>query len=257
MRGARTHMATSSAPGALVSVTVDANAGETPLYTALQARLGSGHVARQRLDVGDVALRKTDGDGRAIGTVLVERKTWADLAKSLADGRWHEQKARLLSAAADDAAAEGEAAGERAEADGARGGATSVLYVVEGALRGWNGTVDGGGGSMGAVGVMRNAALEAALVMAAVRDGVPVLRTKDAAHTVDVVAYLHAKLGDGDELTSGGAALGASASSYAGLVKHKRKRDNLTPAVTWAVMLAAVPGMSARKAEAHAERMYT
>ena len=52
---------------------------------------------------------------------------------------------------------------------------------------------------MGAVGATRNAALEAALVMAAVRDGVPVLRTKDAAHTVDAIAHLHGKLRDGDD----------------------------------------------------------
>ena len=30
--------------------------------------------------------------------MLIERKTWADLAKSLTDGRYAEQKARLLSA---------------------------------------------------------------------------------------------------------------------------------------------------------------
>ena len=30
--------------------------------------------------------------------MLVERKTWPDLAKSLSDGRYAEQKARLLSA---------------------------------------------------------------------------------------------------------------------------------------------------------------
>ena len=234
------------ASGTLVSVTVDTNAGETPLYTALEARLGAGHhMARQRLDVGDLVMRKMDGDGRAIGTVLIERKSWPDLAKSLADGRWHEQKARLVAAAAGVAGAEASD-----ETDGASDAcAAHVLYVVEGAMRGWTGTVGGGaGGAMGAVGATRNAQLEAAILMTAVRDGVPVLRTKDAAHTVETIAYLHAKLCETDELTGGAAPV--SAGSYAALVKHKRKRDNLTPAVTWAVMLAAVPGMSARKAEA-------
>ena len=36
--------------------------------------------------------------GSSGDVVLVERKTWADLAKSLSDGRYAEQKARLLSA---------------------------------------------------------------------------------------------------------------------------------------------------------------
>ena len=79
-------------------VRVDTNAGETPLFAALQARLGAEHhVVRERLDVGDVVLT-APGDGGA--TLIVERKTWPDLAKSLTDGRYAEQKARLLAVAA-------------------------------------------------------------------------------------------------------------------------------------------------------------
>ena len=37
------------------------------------------------------------------GTVYVERKTWVDWAKSLSDGRYANQKARLLAAAIDGA----------------------------------------------------------------------------------------------------------------------------------------------------------
>ena len=72
------------------TVRVDTNVGETPLFDALQARLGADLVARERLDVGDVVL-SAGGD-----TLLVERKTWVDLASSLTDGRYAEQKARLL-----------------------------------------------------------------------------------------------------------------------------------------------------------------
>ena len=61
-------------------VRVDTNAGETPLFAALQARLGAEHhVVRERLDVGDVVLTAPDGGA----TLIVERKTWPDLAKSL------------------------------------------------------------------------------------------------------------------------------------------------------------------------------
>ena len=78
---------------------VDTNAGETALFTALQARLGaeSHQVVRERLDVGDVVMTTGDGGAR----LLVERKTWADLASSLTDGRYAEQKVRLLAAAAE------------------------------------------------------------------------------------------------------------------------------------------------------------
>ena len=82
-------------------VRVDTNAGETPLFTALQARLGAEQVVRERLDVGDVVLTAPDGGA----TLIVERKSWPDLAKSLTDGRYAEQKARLLAARRKTAAA--------------------------------------------------------------------------------------------------------------------------------------------------------
>ncbi len=243
-----------------MAVRVDTNAGESALFAALQARLGAEQVVRERLDVGDVVL-KTDDGGTAL---VVERKTWADLASSLTDGRYAEQKARLLAVAAAAApAAPSNEEGEEEEgaeaqhaapasAPGASSSTIAVLYVVEGALRGWEGAV---GGAIGGPSRVKNAQLEAALVMTAVRDGIPVLRTKDTAHTVEVLVYLHGKLRAG-ELRLGGATAPAPGPpgngggfGYAALVK-KRKRDNFTPAATWAVMLAQPVGMSARKAAA-------
>ena len=246
-----------------MAVRVDTNAGESALFAALQARLGAEQVVRERLDVGDVVL-KTDDGGTAL---VVERKTWADLASSLTDGRYAEQKARLLAVAAAAAPAapsneEGEeeegAEAQHAAPASAPGASSStiiaVLYVVEGALRGWEGAV---GGAIGGPSRGKNAQLEAALVMTAVRDGIPVLRTKDTAHTVEVLVYLHGKLRAGELMGVGGGGAGAGASaassstapSYAALIK-KRKRDNLTPTATWEVMLAQPVGMSARKAAA-------
>ena len=49
------------------TVRVDTNVGETPLFDALQARLGAEQVVRERLDVGDVVL-SAGGD-----TLLIER----------------------------------------------------------------------------------------------------------------------------------------------------------------------------------------
>ena len=229
------------------SIVVDTNAGETALFQALVRRFDASTVTRRKLDVGDVMLVAD------AGTVYVERKTWVDWAKSLSDGRYANQKARLLAAARggdvedDD---EGEAPATTTTAT------TAVLYLVEGALAGWSGKVAGGGGGMGPVSKMTNAQLEAAVVMTAVRDGVPVLRSKDGAHSLELLVYLFDKLRAGELLQSsgGGAAAAASSSSgYAGLVVKKRPRDNMTPATTWEVMLAQVPGMSANKAAAVAK----
>ena len=150
-----------------MAVRVDTNAGESALFAALQARLGAEQVVRERLDVGDVVL-KTDDGGTAL---VVERKTWADLASSLTDGRYAEQKARLLAVAAAAAPAapsneEGEeeegAEAQHAAPASAPGASSStiiaVLYVVEGALRGWEGAV---GGAIGGPFRVKNAQLEA------------------------------------------------------------------------------------------------
>ena len=258
------------------AVRVDTNAGETPLFTALQARLGAEQVVRERLDVGDVVLTAPERGA----TLIVERKSWPDLAKSLTDGRYAEQKARLLAAAAappaapcaaasttaaaaagdeeDDVEApleeedEGDAlagGGDDGSDVGSGGSTTGVLYLIEGPLKGWSGTV---GGAMGGLSKMKNAQLEAALVLTAVRDGLPVLRAKDAAHTVELLVYLLGKLRAGElRLGPGGSGLGGGGSShdYASLLK-KRKRDNMSHETTWRVMLAQPPGMSARKAAA-------
>ena len=219
-----------------MSIRVDTNSGENALYTSLVARFDDQTVRRQRLDVGDVVLTADSG------TVVVERKSWADLAKSLTDKRYEEQKARMLSFVA------GAGQDEDDDAEGAVTASIAAVYIVEGALTGWHGKV---GGQMGGTSQISNAQLEAAIVMMGVRDGIAVLRSKDKAHTTELVSYLFTKLHAGVLLSTSLA--GGGARSYAGLVAKKRKRDNLTPETTWQVMLAQVPGMSANKAAAVAE----
>ena len=79
--------------------------------------------------------------------------------------------------------------------------------------------------------------------MTACRDGVPVLRSKDAAHTAELVGYLCTKLREG--ALDGGTSAGGG---YTALLCKKRKRDNLSSETTWRMMLTQVPGMSAHKA---------
>jgi ERCC4-type nuclease len=220
------------------SIVVDTHAGETALYAALVRLFDDATVTRRKLDVGDVMLVAD------AGTVYVERKTWLDLASSLIDRRYVEQKARLRSLVAQGGGGGGEAAAA----------AAAAVYLVEGALTGWSGKVGGGSERLGGVARMNNAQVEAAVVMTSVRDGVPVLRSKDTAHSAALVGYLFDKLRAGELLpppSGGGGA--AAASGYAGLVTKKRRRDNMTTETTWEVMLAQVSGMSAHKAAALAK----
>ena len=167
------------------SIVVDTNAGESALYEALVRRFDGAVVQRRKLDVGDVMMVAESG------TLVVERKTWLDWAKSMTDGRYNSQKARLRSlmvaAPAEEEEEEDGGGGEAAAGIGGNAVA-AVLYLIEGSLTGWSGKVLGGGGggggggqSMGPLARMTNAQLEAAVVMTAVRDGVPVLRSKDGA----------------------------------------------------------------------------
>ena len=75
-------------------ITVDTNHGEEALHSKLVSKFGAAEVGRRRLDVGDVLL---EVGGKRI---IVERKTLFDLAKSLTDGRYSEQKARMVAASA-------------------------------------------------------------------------------------------------------------------------------------------------------------
>ena len=190
-------------------ILVDTNAGEDRVFARLQATMGEAEVARQRLDVGDVEVRSGEST-----TIVVERKTWADLAASICDGRFHEQKLRMVD--------------ERAQ----------YVYVVEGELCDWQGALRG----------MSHKCLWAALVKTAMRDRKPVFHTRTSEDTADLCAYLHAQLEKGG-FVGAAAEDGGGTKVTAGV--QKRKRENLTePSVVLRAMLVAgVPGMSVAKAD--------
>ena len=103
-------------PDAAGSIVVDTNPGEAELFERLHAKMPSGIVTRGRLDVGDVLVTCADGT-----RLIIERKQLMDLVASLGDGRAANQKARQLSAAADD-----------------ESGKTMVVYIVQGELPNWH-----------------------------------------------------------------------------------------------------------------------
>jgi ERCC4-type nuclease len=78
--------------GGLV-VRVDTNAAEREVGDKLVSLLPTGSVRFEPLDVGDVVVEVS---GKCL---LIERKTLADLAASVADGRLAEQVDRMLEAA--------------------------------------------------------------------------------------------------------------------------------------------------------------
>ena len=75
-------------------IIVDSNHAEDFLFTGLGGGTAAcPHVVRQRLDLGDVALLSAGHQ------LVLERKEMGDLSRSITDGRYREQKARMLSSA--------------------------------------------------------------------------------------------------------------------------------------------------------------
>lgn len=113
-------------------------------------------VIRTRLNLGDII----------VNGVLLERKTSADLAASLKDGRWKEQVSRLRTACGD----------------------LKPGVLVEGFR--WRPAND-----TKTVGGVRETTLASCLLGCAFREGVPVLMSRDLRQTVDLIASIFRKTG--------------------------------------------------------------
>lgn len=186
-------------------IRVDTNSAEDAVFQALLAIGGSNEVTRQRLDVGDILVCR--GDTR----ICLERKRWSDLSASICDGRYHEQKMRMLPSETQ-----------------------RYAYVVEGELATWDGHCRG----------MAQRCMWAALVKTVLRDSIPVFHTQRPADTASLCMYIASQLEHEAFEEAGGAR-----HAIAGV--KPRKRDNLKePQAVMRAMLCVIPGMSMKKAAA-------
>ena len=204
-----------------LAVIVDTNAAETELFDLLRAGMGvhpllkHSTIQRERLDVGDV--RIVSGSA----TFVVERKASSqDFVAGFQDGRYHEQKSRMLHAGEDEG---------RINA-----------YVVESAH-----TAPWSNDFVPRTGV-RFSQFYAALIKCQLRDKIQVFQTANVHSTAHLLLYVAA------QLSSGGLApkplhLEAGARRVA-----ERKRQCSSEQLL-AHMLRAVPGMSAARAARVAE----
>lgn len=156
----------------------------------------------------------------AAGTYFVERKTVADLAASIKDGRLRDQRARLLEAA------EGEP--------------NRVVFVVEGRER-------IGATRTATVHGMLSDAVWGAMVNTCLRDRMVVLRSADAEET----AFLLTKIARGAWVTSSSSSPGGPAGRQRTPAMLRAER----PGGIAACMIEAIPGMGPRRAEAIAEHL--
>ena len=171
------------------------------------------------LEVGDFLIQAADG--RPL--LVVERKSHADFAASNRDGRYREQRARLMTV---------------------RGNGAAVLYILEGA---WSAALDRMYGSTSEKTLQR---LTTRLLL---RYGIPVLASASITETARWAATLLTQLTEDPtvfEPEDGLTAATASAIADYTATFSSIKKGNKDASSTAAAMLSAVPGLGAKKVEA-------
>ena len=201
------------------------------------------------LDVGDAEVRA----GEQL-LLVVERKTWADLSSSICDGRWAEQKRRLVDTV----------------------GAERVAYVIEGGELPWGALGAAASASASASAYMasayafveddavdqqraqlpvvaqhghgRGAEMQprvrgAMLSLAIGSSRLPVVRTRDVS---DTAAFLMraAEFLSSDKESSGSSGGYAGAACRAAAAAFPKKRDNVDARQCYLQQLCQVPGVS-------------
>jgi ERCC4-type nuclease len=193
--------------------------------------LENHEIKSERLPIGDVILhdpRQGQGQGQAKDIVIFERKTLNDLAASIRDGRYKEQSFRLIETAA------------------ATGFHTHhIVYIIEGDLTQYNERHT----------QITKTALQSAMVSLMYYKGFSVVRTMNLGETAEFIINFADKVAkesaDGmrpayhDEAAT---ATAAPAQTYSEVSTKKEKRDFITRENIGEIMLAQVPGVSAKMA---------
>lgn len=176
------------------------------------------------LDIGDIQFIR---DGELY--VVIERKTYADFVSSMSDGRYREQKARLMS--------------EREKAATA-GRSLRLIYLFEGQLTPTlSKTYTVGRTSFSETSII------SAMSRAMIKDALYIIQLPSADATTKWIQGMYDKLVTTPDEFEGGAAAIEAAGGYASLIAS-RKKDNVTPEVAYRAMLSTIPGVSAKAADA-------
>ena len=180
-------------------------------------------IKSERLPLGDIILYDPT---QQKDIVLFERKTLADLASSIRDGRYKEQSFRLIESAA------------------ATGFNTHhIIYIIEGDLSRYDDRYT----------QITKTALQSAMVSLMYYKGFSVVRTMNVGETADFILHFADKVTKEGPLSvadTGTATPTSTAQAYSEVSAKKEKRDYITRENIGEIMLAQVPGVSAKMAAA-------
>lgn len=190
-------------------------------------------IKSERLPLGDIILHDpTQGQGLGRDIVIFERKTLADLAASIRDGRYKEQSFRLIETAA--------ATGFHTH---------NIVYIIEGDLARYDERHSR----------ITKTALQSAMVSLLYYKGFSVVRTMNVGETAELILNFADKVAkestDGtkpayDAEASTSTTATPTAQAYSEVSAKKEKRDYITRENIGEIMLAQVPGVSAKMASA-------
>jgi len=194
--------------------TVKAQKQTKPKSKSLGILTTNHEIKSERLPLGDIILHDP---ARQKDIVLFERKTLADLAASIRDGRYKEQSFRLIESAA------------------ATGFSTHhIIYIIEGDLSRYDDRHT----------QITKTALQSAMVSLMYYKGFSVIRTMNVAETADFILHF------ADKVAKEGPLSVADTAAYSEVSAKKEKRDYITRENIGEIMLSQVPGVSAKTASA-------
>jgi ERCC4-type nuclease len=192
-----------------------------PLSTS---RATNHEIKSERLPIGDIILYDPR-QGQQKDIVIFERKTLSDLAASIRDGRYKEQSFRLIETAA------------------ATGFNTHhIVYIIEGDLSRYDERHT----------QITKTALQSAMVSLMYYKGFSVIRTMNVGETADFILHFADKVAKEGPLSiiADTTTTATPATAYSEVSAKKEKRDYITRENIGEIMLAQVPGVSAKMAAA-------
>ena len=209
------------------NVIVDSRPGENDLFAMLGSMVSSDQATleRRQLDIGDVIV-ECDA-----GSVMIERKTWADWVSSLNDGRYKSQKVRMLAERA------------RRAAESPDKFFSFIYLVQEPYIQAWEGRTF----------KAQNMPAFCAVIKTNIRDNVPMIQFRDTRDMSMAIMYIGRTLVTNGFQSDKKTDAGGDQSKF---TIHAKKRKNVEEN-QFLVMMSSIPGLSERKASAVVETFDT
>ena len=163
----------------------------------------------EQLDIGDIHIRHNDK------IIIIERKTVQDLRQSIGDGRYREQKQRLMSFQTNNKST------------------SKIMYIIEGAYK------------FDELNSKNSKNVTGAIINTIMRDNIHVVMLKSMEDTIVFIQELSKRLIlKEDEYFSAE----VIQSNHTELLIHQKKKNNITHEVGFLMQLSSIPGISYKKA---------